>query len=1308
MPVSRDLIYRVTLQTNDAKRQAANIRATFEKELRQIKLGELDTSSLSTATDKARQLRQELENIKPPTVGSGGAGGFLGGQIDDAIGQLKSLVTGYIGLQGVIAAFNTAIDLSRLNTQNQRANKSFEILSKGADEAKVNLLAIQQASGGAVTSLDAIGVGAQAASLGLAKTADGYAELAKASRIIATVSPVIRDQGEALTQLALFSSNAASYSRADQLGLSATEVRDRIEELRKTYTDLDDSQLKLMASTQILEEKFGSLLDTVEARASGLERLTANYNEFKIAVSSGAGPVDAAAGTLASGFSQLTTYIAGTETPLNTLINNLKETQRQAEALDRLNPMARSALSGVMSGIDYLPGGGLLPDSLFGLDIGSINADSDKLKQLLSALDLAAGAVAAGVPGAKEYLNAITAIAVEADKQNAVTSEQAFQISRLTAAYQENAEAGGLMVAMQRQQAEAARLAEQSRQGRVFDQQAVIESALASRAQKVSQLPGIGIEQAIETYRKQREAARAAIDDLVKTGVSNDGEIAIRVAAITQTLMEPFDALEARAAQGFTIDVSAFDSVGAALSNISAGFVDFLPGVADARAELVSLSEQLATTGTLSDEQAARMAYLGEVAYSVADGSSQLSGVINELGGQFLESNAYAAELVSQLVLSEAAFRNGQISAGTYAGITANLTGTLLTLASGAGIATNAIYALNAAQSDMSNLPGYGGGFAVGGSIANRIQSQQQSAGREQNRREMERYNRDMARAQERSATRAGKLLEDGAKKASDQLKNALDKVPGLFSPTSVTEQDMKAAKGGFYTDKADEYLRRLRDEVENGTDWANVSIEEAAQAIESIGVNVAATNEGVLAQFEELWANQALFSNEDNISKFINEEAVKAAQDLQKKSEEGRNNIYAHFGVVIDDAVSAATGGGGGAAPVAPPKLIDIDPLTEGLQTGLDDYVSQNGQAIQQQLSQAQALFFDPAQLFGNGVMGPAMKPGATAGGKPQAAAGVNPFAQYMDAGPQAITLTPTIDATGLQEQLDAIHATVGVQMYVTAEEIKLFKDTISGIVTPKISVETGLSLPVSTMSDWTVRAESNIPSPNVGVQLHTTIEEIDLFKATIAGIVKPEVQVALTLGQAEAGASAQLATAIMTDIGTNAGLFATPGTVVAQLIMAAIAANMKGQQSAGGAGSAPQAGGPAASALVTNLATQFATASAQFQAIGQVPASLVTAGFTAYKPQNIMDGWTMAVQDSVTANGDRLSLSGMMAGGFFAGGFIRSFYNEALKGQLREVGGMISEYIKDGMLERVNGGELAQALSDKVITDLATELEK
>jgi hypothetical protein len=449
---SRELVYRISINTATAKREAGNIRAAFERELRQIKVGALDTSSLKTATEQARQLRQELENVKPPSVGSNSSSGFLSKGIDDTVNQLKGIALGYVGVQGAIAAVNKAVDLAELDTQARRANKSFEILSKGADMAKVNIYAIQQVSNGAVSSLSAIAIGNQAAALGLAKTSQGFADLAKSAKLITMVSPVINDSAEALSQLALFSSNVASYARADQLGLGASEVRDRIEELRKTYSDLDDSQLKLMASMQLLEQKFGGLLSTTEAQATGLEKLRTAYQELQVAIAGAgtAGFVQNAAGDIASAFNQLTVRIQGTDAPLAVLVENLRRAAMEAKTIQDADPLTN-----------------LLPNKIMGFELVSDPGNIDKVRK---ALEEAAQGVQNSIPGAEDYLSKLTQIAVEVDNANGATSEQVKEVQRLQAAYQSMLQYG--TAAAQQQAATAqARATEESRQARIYDQQ---------------------------------------------------------------------------------------------------------------------------------------------------------------------------------------------------------------------------------------------------------------------------------------------------------------------------------------------------------------------------------------------------------------------------------------------------------------------------------------------------------------------------------------------------------------------------------------------------------------------------------------------------------------------------------------------------------------------------------------------------------------------------------------------------------------------------------------------------------------------
>jgi hypothetical protein len=550
------------------------------------------------------------------------------------------------------------------------------------------------------------------------------------------------------------------------------------------------------------------------------------------------------------------------------------------------------------------------------------------------------------------------------------------------------------------------------------DQESSINKALMGRAEK--SVDTIGADQALAQYRQAKQDAEAALQSLMDAGVTDATELQFRSAEILTSLLVPFDELEARANQ---IDFSAMSG---AISSLNAGFVDFLPGVSSAREELASLSQEMMFSSTVTAEQLAQFEYLSAVAYSVADGGGQLGAVINDLGSDFLASNAYAAELVNQLVLTEAAYRNGAITGDIYAGVTATLTGKLLTLAQGAGIATGAIYALNSAQADMASPAG----LAIGGSIANRIQSQQQTSGREQNRREMERYNKDLARSQERSAGRAGKLLEDGAKKANQELKSALDKVPGLFSASQVTEQDMKDTELGVYQEKADEYLRRLRDEVQNGNDWEDVSLEEARAGLERAGLEVGSTAEQTVALLEKAINDSSLYSAVENIPIFINEEAVKFTQELQSKSEQGRKNIYEYFGIQVDEAVGAATGGGGGGVAVRPPELIDIDPHTEGLQTGLDEYVSATGEVIKEQLAKATRLFFNPDELFSPGTMGAATKPEITITADASAQA-LTPFLSSFASGQGPTTapmpmIAPTVDGAVLQAELDKLQITL------------------------------------------------------------------------------------------------------------------------------------------------------------------------------------------------------------------------------------------------------------------------------------------
>ncbi len=136
----------------------------------------------------------------------------------------------------------------------------------------------------------------------------------------------------------------------------------------------------------------------------------------------------------------------------------------------------------------------------------------------------------------------------------------------------------------------------------------------------------------------------------------------------------------------------------------------------------------------------------------------------------------------------------------------------------------------------------------------------------------------------------------DAAKKQAQVFESAIGKVQGLFGTSQVTESDMRKAKAGMPVNYADDYRRRLNDEVTNGKDWAGVDIKDAAKRL-NIDPNL--PQEIILEAFNAAWADSSLFANKDNLD-LINMDAVKAGLEQQQKQLQGQVNLASLFG--IDD----------------------------------------------------------------------------------------------------------------------------------------------------------------------------------------------------------------------------------------------------------------------------------------------------------------------------------------------------------------------------------------------------------------------
>lgn len=150
------------------------------------------------------------------------------------------------------------------------------------------------------------------------------------------------------------------------------------------------------------------------------------------------------------------------------------------------------------------------------------------------------------------------------------------------------------------------------------------------------------------------------------------------------------------------------------------------------------------------------------------------------------------------------------------------------------------------------------------------------------------------AREWESAAKKTATEMERAAEKMAQDFENALRAVPGLFGASPVTDDQMNLAKAGVPQNFADDYLRRLTDEVLNGVNWDDVDINDAARRA---GIDQGLDDKTKLAMFRSAWEDSSLFANAANLD-LINQSAVQAELARQQSRKAGEANILDLFGL--------------------------------------------------------------------------------------------------------------------------------------------------------------------------------------------------------------------------------------------------------------------------------------------------------------------------------------------------------------------------------------------------------------------------
>ena len=1065
----KELVYGVRLDAAQAQAQAAQLRALFQQELQSLSFSLLDPGTLSSALSSTQAIRAQYQQIaqdaqaatqalqnagsssatqtraaydqiaqdaaaaarsmqqaaaqKPQApIGGGRPTGGLGGLGNAVLGG----VAGYFTVQGAQMIARQATEFAELGTQVRRTETSFRILSGGAAQAELSLNAIREASGGAITDLKAMDLANQAISLHLADTAQGLGDVTRSAREIALVSPTIHDMGEALSQLGLFAANPQSFARADQLGLSATEVKDRMKELQAANSGLDDSQAKLQASMQLLDEKFGTLLTTTEAQASGVEKLKVAFSNLWAEMAKGpvGTGIDAAIGKIAD--SDL--LATGRKKEISELDNAITNLQKKANA-----PFGGSGAAGA---VDFFT---------------QIKADVIEANK----------AIDDGVPGAQEYKNSLLQIAqtgvdsfgqvTEAAKTSLDALEKAQKITAGNAAYGAkfldpsavNAYADNFLKA--RQDRVSGDLEPITKLGNSLKDIGVdnffqsIQDGLAKSAEltanetnKVAELrqeltqiakdTADNDGNATESARQRVAAINTQIDALTQAAKLNKELQTGSGSAPNQDLPAIYERLNTIIAQTSGImdgvansarqlgdaiaqsgsasadqmaqlaDLAAqanqadFSTVANSLQELNSASLDAVPGVSGLRDELTGLYDALASGQGLTDAQAATLAGLAVQADALGGSTSALAGIQQALGYKFLESDTYAAGLVGQIATLEALYGGGKIGADQFAGGMAGLTASLYAQLDAAGALTpklRELLALLGAVGSAKVAPGQvGGGIYTGQGPAPGLspsfvagQRQAEAAAAIARSKADSIARSEALAAQKKAASGAQSAFEHAAsatekafKDVADKITQALEKVPGLLSNSKVTAEDMAATKAGTYVPKADELRRQVDSAAENPADRNRFAsqIQAAKEALNKIGVKASDDIKVLAQQLDAAWNDSSLFANKDNL-KLINADAVKASIDLQTKAKEGRQNILDYFGATIDGVKAQFKAGN--------PEIVGAVAAELGasndknLQAMADQLKSGGQQIIDKVLSLAQASIDKAVGSLGSGA---------------------------------------------------------------------------------------------------------------------------------------------------------------------------------------------------------------------------------------------------------------------------------------------------------------------------------------------------
>lgn len=232
--------------------------------------------------------------LRPPPAGGGGVGGFFqrnGGRIASAIGTGLGLGAGAFGVGAAINAGRVVIESTQLATAYDRQEVAARNLAGTQEDLNELLDAYTESSGGAVDKATELSNVTRLLATGFANSSEDVEKFVKATRGASIALGKPQDYIIQETQLAI---SNTSLKRLDQIGLGITEVKDRTKELQEANASLSKEDAFRQAVIDLMTAKYGTLTDSIEGQATGLEKLTKRWKDYQLQMGQNAqSPVNA-------------------------------------------------------------------------------------------------------------------------------------------------------------------------------------------------------------------------------------------------------------------------------------------------------------------------------------------------------------------------------------------------------------------------------------------------------------------------------------------------------------------------------------------------------------------------------------------------------------------------------------------------------------------------------------------------------------------------------------------------------------------------------------------------------------------------------------------------------------------------------------------------------------------------------------------------------------------------------------------------------------------------------------------------------